>query len=156
LVVGPVTVQANVPLVALVVTKAGLTVVQVAPPSRLTDMATRWPTPRLWVNVMFSVLAMRLVTAVVGAVSVSDAVPETMLKLAFDVADALRPAPSRAVTRMRPWVVVGPGAVHVQLWAEPGRPVQAAMGVKVPPPLDENATSTAVTPTASAAVHRMT
>jgi hypothetical protein len=104
---------------------------------------------------MFWVFAMRQVTAVVGEVSVSEAAPETTLKLPLDVAAPLSPAASRAVTRMRPCVVVGAGEVQVQLCAVPGRPVHPAIGVKLVPPFEENETSMAVTPTASEAVHWM-
>ena len=44
---GPVTTQLRLPVVALVVTKAGLSVAQVAPPSRLRSTTTVAPTPRL-------------------------------------------------------------------------------------------------------------
>ena len=75
-VAGPVTVQVKLPVVALVVTKPGLMVVQLAPPSRLRSMTTVAPVPRLWLKVMAWAVAMLQVTAVFGAVRVSDGVPD--------------------------------------------------------------------------------
>ncbi len=59
------------------------------------------------------------------------------------------------MTRIRPWAVAGPGANQVQLCALPERPVQPATGANVEPPSNENATSTAATPTLSEALQRM-
>ena len=77
------------------------------------------------------------------------------MRLALDVAEPVCPAASRAVTRIRPCVVAGPGADHVQLCAVPARPVQPATAANVVPPSAEKATSIDVTPTLSVAVHRI-
>src|SRR5512134_2265853 len=103
----------------------------VAPPSRLRSMRIVAPVPRLWLNVMAWVVLIGQVTAVFGAVRVSDGVPDTIVKLAAEVAKPDCPAPSRAVTRIRPCVVIGPGVAHVQLCAVPARPVQPATAVKL-------------------------
>ena len=150
---GPETTQGTVPVVALVVTNPAFTVSQLAPPSRLTSTATLWPVPRLWLNVTFCVLPILQVTAVTGAVRVSEAAPLAMVKLALEVADAVRPTASRTVTRMRPVVLTGPGASQVQVCAVPGNPVHSEIAAKLAPPSEEKATSTPVTATLSVAVH---
>jgi hypothetical protein len=104
---------------------------------------------------MFRESPMRHVTAVLGAVTVTEAVPVATVTLPDEV-DAVLPAASRALTPMRPVVVTGPGAVQVQLWTDPARPVQPGTGLKDAPPLDENATSCEVTATLSEDVQRMT
>src|SRR6185295_19449626 len=50
------------------------------------------------------------------------------------------PALSVAVTRMRPELVTGPGAFHVQKIADPGSEVHSGIGWKWPPPSVESDT----------------
>src|SRR5262245_51611466 len=57
-----------------------------------------------------------------------------MLNAPSEVSDTDPPAASRAVTRMRPFEVAGPGAAHVQARIVPGSAEQPGTGTYVAPP----------------------
>ena len=117
---------------------------QVTPASRLTSRLTTAGEPRLEFHLICCTEPAAHFTAVFGAVMVMEPLPDTMVKLASEVSEPVLPALSVAVTRMRPFVVAGPGAVHTQVRAAPASAVQPGTAVKLAPPLVEYCTSNLV------------
>src|SRR5262245_23940158 len=68
-----------------------------------------------------------------------------MLNAPSEVSDTLPPAASRAVMRIRPFDVAGPGAAHVQLRIVPDSAEQPGTGRYVAPPSLELSTSKRLT-----------
>jgi hypothetical protein len=74
-----------------------------------------------------------------------DAAPDAMLNAPSEASETDPPAASRAVTRMRPFDVAGPGAPHVQLRIVPASAEQPVTGTYVAPPSLELSTSKRLT-----------
>ena len=69
-----------------------------------------------------------------GLTTVTEAVPETILKTALESSEAELPDVSSAATRTSALPEGGPGASQRQLVAESGRSWHSAIGAKLPPP----------------------
>src|SRR5688572_17269531 len=95
-VAGPLTTQSNWPVDAVALGTAAAIGSQVPPPSRLTKMFTAETGPRLWLQRICWRVPMRQLVAVLGALTLTEAAPDTIVKLPFEASAAELPELSRA------------------------------------------------------------
>jgi hypothetical protein len=134
-VAGPVTAQLVEPDDDPLVTDAAMAS-QVEPPSRLKSTRTRACAPSVCVHDTEREEPTVTAIAVFGDVTVIRPEPEAIENEAFE-ASVMSVVDRRATTRMRPLLVIGPGAAQSQDRAEPGSAAQPGKGVYDAPPLAE-------------------
>src|SRR5262245_56066070 len=135
---GPVTVQPKLPALAL--GAGGAAAVRSSHGPRLfrsSSIRTRARIPRLWLHLIVWSEPIGHLTFVFGFVTVTEAVPATILKTPLELSEAMFPEVSLATARTRAFGECGPGASQRQLRAAPGRSWHPWIGVKLPPPLTE-------------------